>query len=316
MLLTYVNKGGVMARPRKCRRILMEPEYCCFTPDGEASGDDIFLTVDEYETIRLIDFENSTQAECAEKMGVARTTVTQMYDRARFKVAECLVTGKRLHISGGDYEVISEKDSTICKTGMKSQEYNITEGLNRKGENQMRVAVTYDNGNVFQHFGHTENFKVYTIEDGKCISSEVVSTNGQGHGALAAALQNLEVETIICGGIGGGAINALSDAGIEVYAGNKGETDAVLQLYLEGNLIQNTQANCNHHSHEEGHSCGEQGHSHGENHSCGKQGHSHGENHGCKGHGHSHREGHGCGSQGHSHGSRSSEGKCPHRKNK
>ena len=69
----------------------------------------------------------------------------------------------------------------------------------------MRVAVTYENGEIFQHFGHTEQFKVYDVEEGKVIESRIIDTNGQGHGALADVLHALNVDIIICGGIGGGA---------------------------------------------------------------------------------------------------------------
>ena len=83
----------------------------------------------------------------------------------------------------------------------------------------MKIAVTYENGQVFQHFGHTEQFKVYEVENGKIVKSEIVDTNGQGHGALAEFLLNGGVEVLICGGIGGGARNALAEAGIELYPG-------------------------------------------------------------------------------------------------
>ena len=94
-----------------------------------------------------------------------------------------------------------------------------------KGKESMKIAVTYDNGEVFQHFGRTENFKVYEIEDNKVISSEVISSNGVGHGALAGVLADRNVKALICGGIGGGAINALTEAGIEVCSGASGDTD-------------------------------------------------------------------------------------------
>ncbi|MBO4382971.1 MAG: peptidylprolyl isomerase, partial [Clostridia bacterium] len=80
----------------------------------------------------------------------------------------------------------------------------------------MRIAVTYENGQVFQHFGHTEQFKVYEVEDGKVVSSEVVGSDGQGHGALAGVLAGKGIDVLICGGIGGGAVNALTKAGIEL----------------------------------------------------------------------------------------------------
>ena len=89
----------------------------------------------------------------------------------------------------------------------------------------MKIAVTYENGNVFQHFGHTEQFKLYDVQDGKVVSSQVVDTNGSGHGALAGFLAAHQVEALICGGIGGGAQMALAQAGIRLYAGCSGDAD-------------------------------------------------------------------------------------------
>ena len=86
----------------------------------------------------------------------------------------------------------------------------------------MKIAVTHNNGEIFQHFGKSEQFKIYCIENNKIISSEVVDTNGTGHGALAGFLKDRGVEAIICGGIGSGAVNALADAGIKVYGGVSG----------------------------------------------------------------------------------------------
>ena len=132
---------------------------------------------------------------------------------------------------------------------------------------EMKIAVTYDNGNVFQHFGRTEFFKVYDVEDNKVISSEVIGSNGVGHGALAGLLSDRSVDVLICGGIGGGAQQALADAGVELIAGAEGDTDQAVEAYLKGELI-STGANCDHHHHEDGHSCG----GHGEGHSCGSGG--------------------------------------------
>ena len=128
----------------------------------------------------------------------------------------------------------------------------------------MKIAVTYDNGNVFQHFGKTQNFKVYEVEDDKVVSSEVIGSNGTGHGALAGLLAEQGINVLICGGIGEGAQTALTEAGIEMVAGAQGNTDDVVEAYLKGELV-STGANCDHHHHEEGHSCG----SHEEGHSCG-----------------------------------------------
>lgn len=131
----------------------------------------------------------------------------------------------------------------------------------------MKIAVTYDNGNIFQHFGRTESFKVYDVEDNKVVSSEVISSNGVGHGALAGLLADRAVDVLICGGIGGGAQQTLADAGVELVAGAEGDADQAVEAYLKGELI-STGANCDHHHHEDGHSCGD----HGDGHSCGSGG--------------------------------------------
>ena len=137
-----------------------------------------------------------------------------------------------------------------------------------KGVNMMRIAVTYENGAIFQHFGHTEYFKVYNVEDGKIVSSEVVDTNGSGHGALAGVLNSLNAEVLICGGIGMGAQMALADAGIKLYGGVSGDADKAVEEFIAGKLDYNPNVQCNHHDHNhgEGHSCGE--HACG-SHSCG-----------------------------------------------
>ena len=137
----------------------------------------------------------------------------------------------------------------------------------------MRIAVTYDNGNVFQHFGKTESFKIYDVEDNKVVSSEVIGSNGTGHGALAGLLADHAVDVLICGGIGGGAQTALAEAGVELCAGAEGDTDQAVEAYLKGELV-STGANCDHH-HEDGHSCGD----HEDGHSCG----GHEEGHSCSG---------------------------------
>ena len=130
----------------------------------------------------------------------------------------------------------------------------------------MKIAVTYDNGNIFQHFGRTEQFKVYEVEDNKIVSSEVVGSDGIGHGALAGLLAGHDIAVLICGGLGGGAMNALMNAGIEVCAGASGSADEAVEAYLKGELV-NTGANCDHHHHGEDHECCG-GHDHGEDHEC------------------------------------------------
>lgn len=120
----------------------------------------------------------------------------------------------------------------------------------------MKIAVTYENGQVFQHFGHTEHFKVYEIEADQVVSSEILPTNGSGHEALADFLADLSVNVLLCGGIGDGAQAALAGAGIEICSGAAGDADAALRAYLSGEL-ESAGVNCDHHhDHDEEEGCG------------------------------------------------------------
>ena len=132
----------------------------------------------------------------------------------------------------------------------------------------MRIAVTYENGQIFQHFGRTEQFKLYDVADGKIINEQVVGTMGAGHGALAGFLKNAQADVLICGGIGGGAQMAMQEAGIALYGGNMGSADEAVAAFLAKTLVQNDNPTCDHHDHEHGeeHSCGDHGCG---SHSCG-----------------------------------------------
>ena len=126
----------------------------------------------------------------------------------------------------------------------------------------MRIAVPYENGNIFQHFGRSEAFKFYDVADGAVTAAAVVSTNGSGHGALAGFLMQRGVDTLICGGIGGGAQMALAEAGIKLYGGVSGEADAAVNALLASALAYDPNVRCEHHDHahgEGGHTCGEHG---------------------------------------------------------
>ena len=248
-----------MPRPTKCRKICHYPSSLSFRPE-EAQGEEIVLSMDEYEALRLIDHEGLSQEECSEQMQVGRTTVQKIYMSARAKIAAALVEGRPMKIEGGDVRLCDGSDSR-CRRECYRQEI-MDKHEKPKGENIMRIAVTYENGNIYQHFGHTSEFKVYDVENGAIIKAEVVSTGGSGHGALAGLLYALHADVLICGGIGGGAQNALSMAGIKWYAGVSGSADAAVAAFLAGELDYDPAAKCSHHEHHgEGHSCG--------NHGCG-----------------------------------------------
>ena len=255
-----------MPRPNKPKRVRSLPICEKFMPEkGSSTGHEILMAVEEYETLRLIDYQGLTQEECARKMGVGRATVQAMYTEARKKTARFLAEAATLRIHGGIYCLGEQEDMDI----------------GGRGADKMKIAVTYENGQVYQHFGHTEQFKIYDAEDGKIVNSEIADTNGTGHGALAGFLKDMGVDVLICGGIGGGARNALGEAGIRLYPGASGEADLQVEAFLKGNLSYDPETTCNHHHHQEGQGCG---HHHGEDGSCG---HHHGEGGNCGHH-------HGC----------------------
>ena len=235
-----------MPRPVKRRRVCEPPRNARFGPLDGAPAESVVLTVDEYETIRLIDLLGLTQEECAGQMGVARTTVQALYEAARAKLADMLVNGRLLHVEGGPYELCPRAGGCRGKRCAQSaggsafcaRYQTISEDAN------MKIAVTYENGLVFQHFGHTQQFK------------------------LAVFLKTHGVDTLICGGIGGGARTALAEAGIALYPGARGAADAQVEALLAGTLAYDPDTTCAHHEHHgEGHE-GCHGH-HGEGHTCG-----------------------------------------------
>ncbi len=253
-----------MARPSRCRRICAEPEYDSFAPCGVKNTIQSVLSVDEFETIRLIDYEKKTHEQCGLLMNISRTTVTEIYERARTKIADCIVNGKSFRIAGGNYELCNGSAWKCCgKICGRIHFLSNNQTDSRKEAEIMKIAVTYEKGNVFPHFGHTEQFKLYEVADGKVTDSKVVDTNGSGHGALAGLLSQLNVDTLICGGIGAGAQNALAEAGIRLYGGVSGSADDAVNALLAGTLAYNPDVHCNHQNHEhncEGHHCGEDKH--------------------------------------------------------
>ena len=252
-----------MPRPPRCRRICVLPQVDAFSPDGRADTEPVLLALDEYEVIRLVDLEKLTHEQCAAQMDISRSTVQEIYESARQKIAACLVYGKPLRITGGCYRICAGREHSRCGRCTRSNERDTSKTDNNyKGEPIMKIAVTYENGQIFQHFGHTEQFKLYEVADGKIVREEVVDTNGSGHGALAGFLAQSGVDTLICGGIGGGAQMALAQAGIKLYGGVSGEADAAVAALLAGNLGYDPDVHCDHHDHahgEDGHTCGDHG---------------------------------------------------------
>ena len=208
MLLTYVNNKGGEAMPRPCRKrkVCRLPRYAYFGPNPSATKT-VVLSIDEYETIRLMDLEGLTQQECAKQMDVARTTVQSIYEQARYKLAQSIVRGYSLKIEGGNYSLCDKAHLVNCTSSCTIKNKRKME------DNRMKIAVT----------------------------------NGQGHSALAEILKNLNIDVLICGGIGGGARNILTSLGIEIIPGVIGSSDEAVIDYLKGELHYDPNTACNHH---------------------------------------------------------------------
>lgn len=263
-----------MPRPSKEKRVCRIPrcqEFAALTDNvqGERDGQiGIIMTIEEYECIRLIDYAGRNQEDCARQMGTSRATVQALYASARKKLARFLVEASALKISGGTFSLYPEGEN---------RRGSLKENRRQKGEIHMKIAVTYEDGQVFQHFGHTQQFKIYEVQEGKITASEVVGTDGFGHGALAGFLKERNVDVLICGGIGGGARNALAEAGIELYPGACGDADAQVASFLEGTLNYDPDTRCSHHEHHGEGGC------HGHHEEGGCHGHHGGEDN-CRGH--------------------------------
>lgn len=259
-----------MARPRKCKKVCCLPENQRFDP-VIAKGDPVVLAVEEYEALRVLDYRGFSQEQCAALMGVARTTVQQIYDSARRKMVRAMVESRPLVIEGGCYQLCDGAESQCICGGCTRHLLAEAPAMVQKEEKIMRIAVPFENGQVFQHFGHTEQFKIYDTEDGQVVNSLVLPTNGSGHGALSGFLKSIHVDVLLCGGIGGGARTALADMDIKLYPGVMGEADAAVAAFLSDTLSYDPDHVCAHHDHGADHDCSSHdcgSHSCG-SHSCG-----------------------------------------------
>ena len=155
-----------MPRPPRCRRICGVSQVDTFCPNGCENTEPILLTLDEYEVIRLVDLELQTHEQCAAQMDISRSTVQEIYESARRKIAACLVHGKPLQITGGNYRVCGGQEAANCGRCCRNPKANTEKYNKHEGDSMMKIAVTYENGQIFQHFGHTEQFKIYETADG------------------------------------------------------------------------------------------------------------------------------------------------------
>lgn len=255
-----------MARQIQSKIIRSQPilkSWYPSTDEAYSPKSELILNLEEWECLRLVDYMGLSQQEASISMETSRQSVQYLLQSARKKVARALVESIPLSIDGGNYTKILNENT-----------------FKEEGNNNMKIAVTFENDKVFSHFGRTPYFAIYEIEDGNLKNKTIVETPASGHGALVDFLTEQKIEALICGGIGGGAVNALREAGISIYSGASGDVDEQVDSFIKGQLPMSGEANCDH-KHEHNH---EHKHEHGEG-NC----HNHGqEHHNCHNHNHEH----------------------------
>ena len=240
-----------MARPQKERKVCPGIQGYCFR--GNDGSQPVDIPVDELEALRLCDLEERSQEAAAVEMDISRGTLQRLLYSAHRKIAFALLYGRTIQTEG-------RLDSkAVCPKGCCRFCAETYREIPKTGENTMKIAVTCENNEVFQHFGHTPSFAVFTVEGGKVIAKEILDCGETGHGALAGLLTEGGVDLLICGGIGGGAQMALAEAGVKLIGGAAGNVDDVVAAFLKGELSVNPDFQCRHHDHDDSHKCGDHG---------------------------------------------------------
>ena len=275
-------------RPKSIRKISEAPASIGFKPVGLKKHTTLTLQIEEYESIRLCDYDSMTQAEAAEKMGVSRPTLTRIYASARQKIAKALVEQSAIEISGGtgymdgqwyrcldcgnvfnNINPLQKENNLVCPACQSNNiELYQQDLIIKTDKNMKKIALPTRNGMIDDHFGHCEFYTIITVND----NNEVVSTetipSPQGCGCKSNIIEVFErdgVTVMLAGNMGAGALNKLSAHNIQVFRGCRGPIMDVLNAYLAGK-IQDSGIGCQHHHGDGDHECG---HHHGEDeHQC------------------------------------------------
>ncbi len=228
------NKQEVrpLPRPRKCRKVCCLPRNSGFMPKNPGVGPEVILTVDEYETIRLIDKEGFSQEECGSYMHIARTTVQQIYTVARKKLADALVEGRPLRIEGGDYQLCDGGEQSCACGGCRRHR------LTRRGGDPMKIAVVLDEDqkNICPIFARAPYLLVEENGEEKLVENPgAEAESGAGIQAAQAVLDSGAgvLITVRCGENAGQVFQA---AGIEIYKAQGTDARENIKLYHEGKL--------------------------------------------------------------------------------
>lgn len=227
-----------MSRPRKCCILYRRPCVESFHPAGRPCDTDPYtIAYEEFEAIRLIDYEGRSQLEAAESLHVSRPTCQRIYESARRTLARALVEGRGLTIGGGTYAVVEEIETVQNHKVMK------------------KIAVPTRAGSVDDHFGHCESYTIFTLDDeGRITATEsLASPAGCGcKSGIASVLRAKGVSLMLAGHMGEGARNVLESSGIEVVRGCSGTAAEAVEAYLHGRLADSGEGCA---AHGEGHVC-------------------------------------------------------------
>ena len=238
-----------MPRKPSPKTIRSTPLVRAFTPSESPLGTTqggITLLLEEWEALRLVDYAGLEQIAAALSMDISRQSVQMLLSSARSKLARAVVEGLPLHIQGDQNYFGNNQPSTT------------------KRNSSMKIAVTTQHTQVFPHFGRTPEFYVVKAEDGKIVEESIIPAPAEGHGALVGFFVDQGIDTLICGGIGGGAVNLLRAAGIQIYAGASGSSKEQVLSLLSGQLEQQGDSNCDHHEEHDHNHQDEHGHSGGD----------------------------------------------------
>ena len=238
-----------MARPQKERKVC--PGIQGYRFRGNDDSRPMEIPVDELEALRLCDLEECSQEAAAREMNVSRGTLQRLLYSAHRKIAFALLYGRTIQTEG------RSEPKAVCRRRCCRFCAETYRKITGTGGNTMKIAVTCENNEVFRHFGHTPEFAVFAVEEGKVVSKRILSCGKIGHGALAGLLKEGGVDLLICGGIGGGAQMALAEAGVQLIGGAAGNVDEVVAAFLKGELRVSPDFLCHHHDGDSGHKCGE-----------------------------------------------------------
>lgn len=232
-----------MSRPKKQRRVCFLPQYTEFHAEKGSDAIRITMTVEEYEAIRLIDYLGFTQEMCAAKMNISRGSVQQLYFDARRKMAQFLVDGLPLCISGGDYD--------LCHGLLRCEMDALGEPTGSPGAigeaARILIPEPLDNSSD-PDFAEAEVFRCYETRQGAIVAMRRLRLNTKNITHLLLSLQAEKINVIFSFRMGAGYRNALKEAGLLVFLGLSGQPEALVQNFLGNRLACHSIINCRHRS--------------------------------------------------------------------